>query len=93
MIPLIKTVYECSRVKLLGRVLKRLEKVLLRVFKKAGKAQVGLNKNRLKFSRGKMLGTCEKLFFHDKVLSTLRRDMFLFTNLRTFVICVFLLCQ
>ena len=50
-----------GRVKLLGRVSKKSEKVLRRVFKKVGKVQVELNKIRLKFNQGKMIVNCEKL--------------------------------
>ena len=46
---------------MLGRVLKKSGKVLRWVLKKVGKIRVGLNKIGLKFSRGKILVTCEKL--------------------------------
>ena len=51
---------KCGRVKL-GRVLGKPVKVLRRVLKKVEKVRVGLNKIELKFSREKMLVTCEKL--------------------------------
>ena len=43
---------KCGRVKLLGR--EKFGNILRRVLKKIGKVRIGLNKIKLKFSRGKM---------------------------------------
>ena len=65
-----------GRVKLLGRVLKKSGEILRRVLKKVGKVRVGLNKIELKFSRGKMLITSEKLSHLSPTFFTLIRYLF-----------------
>ena len=52
---------KCDRVKLLGRVFRKLGKFICQVLQNVGKLPVGLNKIGLKFSQEKTLVTCEKL--------------------------------
>ena len=61
---------KCGRVKLLGRVLRKSGKVLRWVLKKVEKIRVGLNKNGLKSSRGKILVAFLKPSFSDKVFKS-----------------------